>query len=186
MEASEPPASSSKYPSLEVITYTGSGDDVVEIQSIKDGYVFRISGNQAGRHFAVKGYDEAGNPTELFVNTTDPYSGITIDETLTTRTLEISSAGEWAVELVPLSMLDCISTGQTFSGSGDNVLIILDCGTKAEITGNDEGRHFAVKSYGNSINLLVNTTDPYSGTVMLKGSPVLFEITAVGSWTITL
>ena len=45
----------------------------------------------------------------------------------------------------------------------------------------------AVKSYGmNGNELMVNTTDTYSGTVMVKGEPFMLVITAVGDWSITL
>ena len=53
----------------------------------------------------------------------------------------------------------------------------------AHIIGNSASRYFGITSYDNSgetIDLLVNTTDPYEGTVVLKSDTVLFEINAVG------
>ncbi len=51
------------------------------------------------------------------------------------------------------------------------------------------GGHFAVKGYheDGSYDLLVNTTDPYSGKVMFKCKDELcfFEITGERAWTIT-
>lgn len=32
---------------------------------------------------------------------------------------------------------------------------------------------------------MVNTTDKYNGNVMIKGDPIIIEITAEGEWTIT-
>ena len=72
--------------------------------------------------------------------------------------------------------------------SEDNT-IILDMDTRlgtAEINGNDDGAYFGVKSYGDSEDLLVNTTEPYSGTVKLKYDPEVLRITAEGDWNVTL
>lgn len=54
------------------------------------------------------------------------------------------------------------------------------------ITGNKGGRHFGVTGYGDSDwDLMVNTTDPYEGTVRLpKGDFVVLEINAIGNWEI--
>lgn len=171
---------------IKPITYTGSGDSVLEIESIKEGYVFYIEGNKSSRHFAVKGYDANGKSTGLFVNTTDTYKGITIDSTLSTVTLEISAVGSWSVELRPFGRLDTISKGETLKGSGDDVILVLSYGNTADISGNAGEHHFAVKSYGkNGNNLMVNTTDKYRGTVMLKNAPTLLEVNAEGDWSIT-
>lgn len=168
------------------ISYTGSGDDVISISPFDGVYVFRISGNQGGNHFAVKGYDSTGNSTELLVNTTDPYSGITLDPSQSTSTLEISSTGSWNIDLVSIYEMPTISQGQQVSGTGDAVLQVLSYGTTASITGNDVSAHFAVKSYGTKGNdLMVNTTDPYSGKVMLKDDPIILQIMSEGDWSIT-
>ena len=56
----------------------------------------------------------------------------------------------------------------------------------AKITGNTESQHFAVISYGKTSDLLVNTTDPYDGTVILSSDVILLEINAVGDWLIEI
>jgi len=80
-----------------------------------------------------------------------------------------------------------------FNGSGDDIISIVkeeeDLPYLLFINGNEEERHFAVKSYdenGNYLDLLVNTTEKYIGTVPID-LPVgtntkMLEITATGKW----
>ena len=178
--------SSESIPEPEPVIYTGNGDDVIDVTPPDGVWVLHVIGNNEKRHFAVKGYDSAGNSTELFVNTTDPYNGTTLDPSFSTATLEISATGEWTIEFLPATTLRTISEGETVTGSGDTVLLVNSYGSSATITGNTAGRHFAVKSYGNSANnLMVNTTDPYEGKVMIKGEPILLEINSIGEWSIS-
>ncbi|RKM55280.1 hypothetical protein D6853_11210 [Butyrivibrio sp. X503] len=169
----------------EASVYEGSGDSVIELEDRTDAWVLYVKGNSSGRHFSVKGYNEDGNGTELFVNTTDKYEGITLDPSLSTTILEISATGDWHIEQRSIFTLDIVQAGDIYTGSGDSVLLVASYGKTAKITGNKSERHFAVKSYGSSRNsLLVNTTDKYEGTVMMKGEPMMIEIKAVGDWTI--
>jgi hypothetical protein len=57
---------------------------------------------------------------------------------------------------------------------------------KAAVAGNAKARHFALISYGTDgyIDLLVNTTDPYEGQVLLRPNVVLLEVKAEGPWSI--
>ena len=166
--------------------FEGNGDSVISLNNRSDAWVLYVKGNSEERHFSVKGYDASGNSTELFVNTTDSYEGITIDPSQSTTLLEIKATGSWTIEQRSSFTLDSISEGQTYYGNGDNVILVKSYGTSAYIQGNDAGRHFSVKSYGSkSSKLLVNTTDPYNGTVLLKGDPYLLVIKAKDNWTIT-
>ena len=81
------------------------------------------------------------------------------------------------------------------SGSGDAVVDFDNPFTigVAHITGNKEGRHFAVESYGKDgegIDLLVNATDPYDGVRPLdfRGEvhTTRFVVKAPGKWEIEI
>lgn len=168
------------------VVYTGSGDDAVQIGTLDWGCAFHITGNQEGGSFSVRGYDADGTFVGRFVDTSEPYEGITLDPVQETAVLEVSAAGEWTIELMPVFSLDAISAGETVSGSGDSVLLVSSFGTTATITGNEGERHFSVRTYGTEGNeLLVSTTDAYEGTVTLAGDPLLLQINAVGEWTVT-
>ncbi|MCL4257651.1 MAG: hypothetical protein KJZ53_03870, partial [Anaerolineales bacterium] len=56
----------------------------------------------------------------------------------------------------------------------------------AVIEGNASSRYFGVFSYGNDIDLLVNTTDPYSGTQIIDRSAIVIEVVADGAWSISI
>ena len=173
--------------------YRGAGDDVISITKPVNGPVLLyISGNSGGNHFAVKGYDDNGSMTSLLVNTTDTYSGVVpldLGKRKSTSTLEISANGSWSVKIRPIDYASKINPPDISTGSNDDVLWIDGNAKIAQISGNDQGRHFAVKcydKYGNLKKLLLNTTNPYNGKVLLPKNALLLEVSAVGGWTILL
>ncbi len=85
----------------------------------------------------------------------------------------------------------------TYEGSGDDYIQIEkamdELPAAAMIFGNSAGRHFSITSYtasGDYIDLLVNTTDKYSGTVPIDlgitEKAKYLEINAVGTWSINI
>lgn len=169
------------------VVYTGSGDDVIEVTPPEGIWVLRATGNASGRYFAIKGYNSLGEQTELFVNTTEPYSGTTVAPLADVAMLEITAHGDWTIELVSALEMQIVSGGESISGTGDSVFLVHNPGSTATISGNSDSRYFAVISYGtDSIDMMVNTTDEYSGTVMLNGTPVFIAVTAVGDWEVKL
>ena len=172
------------------IVLTGTGDSIVDVDNYFKFAIVHIVGNSSGRHFAVINYSEDGESIDLLVNTSDPYDGIKPldfrNGEHTTR-FEINATGEWTIEILPISYARILTVPGSIEGSGDEVFF-LD-GSKpdiAKITGNNESRHFAVLSYGSSSDLLVNTSDVYSGTVLVDGDTVAIEVTAQGEWSIEI
>lgn len=171
----------------EPVVYSGSGDSVLEIDPPEGPYFFHITGNSGAHHFSVKAYDSADEYLELLVNTTEPYEGITMDGTLTTSLLEISSEDDWAIELLPAAYIPSYTSGDTVTGSGDTVFYVSDIGKTADISGNSDAHHFSVRAISNyGYDLLVNETEPYSGKVKLDADTFLFVVTAESDWAITL
>lgn len=170
------------------VTYTGSGDDVVEIPPFPGAlYVFEITGNDAERNFAVKTYTSNGEYSELLVNTLDKYHGITMDPGFDVSTIEVKSAGDWTIIQRSIYDMDIMQSGQTYNGTGDSIVLVKGGGSTATITGNDAERNFIVRVYNSQgrSSLLVNELDKYTGNVMLN-DPVIFQISAVGDWSIAL
>lgn len=166
-------------------TYEGSGDDVIQIEKPEDGPVmFYVKGNDGARHMAIEGYDENDNRTSLFVNTTVPYEGITLDPQGTTTLLEISASGPWTIEA--RSTRSARTLIDTIEGNGDEVILVDSDASVASIAGNPNERHFSVTGYSPNRNLMVNTTDVYDGTVRMDRDTILLEVTAAGDWTISL
>ncbi|HYI14231.1 MAG TPA: hypothetical protein VEX37_02495 [Thermomicrobiales bacterium] len=178
-------------PAPQPVVYSGSGDNVIDIQKpggADAAVVAYVRGNAESRHFAVENFGASGEQIALLVNTTDPYEGIVPMDfrsgEQTTR-LQITSTGEWYIEIRPLSTVRHSGAPGVIEGTGDDVFIVDGEPDTALITGNADSRHFAVIAYGERSNLLVNTTDPYDGRVIVAGDTVVVEVTAVGGWTIT-
>jgi hypothetical protein len=83
----------------------------------------------------------------------------------------------------------------TYSGNGTNVIDIQKPGdvVLAYIRGNAGSRYFGVESYddtGEQVDLLVNTTDPYEGVVLMDirdgDHSTRLQVTAEGEWSIEL
>ena len=182
----EPAPAEETFIPPEPITYTGSGDDYFDISPFDSLYYFQITGNSDARHFSVTGYDSSGNYTELFVNTTDYYTGSVLDSEQNTRTLEVKAEGDWTITIVSLYTAPVVKAGETYSGIDDAVLLIPLGSSSAVINGNSWSRHFAVKTYGDGFDLLVNTVDPYSGTVRVDSDATVMTVTAEGGWSILL
>lgn len=176
-------------PPPEPIELSGTGDSVVDIDKWSGPAVVRISGNASQRHFAVISYDAQGNRLDLLVNTTNPYEGVRpLDffQNQHTSRFEISATGPWQIEV--LSLLEgapVVDIPGPAEGSGDSVILLDAQADIATITGNAAGSHFAIIGYGPSgRNLMVNTTDPYEGSVQVVPGVFILDITAVGDWVI--
>lgn len=169
------------------IEYTGTGDSVIFLDDIPSGWVLYAEGNAEDRYFCIQGYDDNDQLTKLFVNTTEPYSGTTIDGNFATTQLEITATGEWRIEIRPLIGCDTITVGEPYKSTGDAVLIVSGDAKTADIYGNARAAYFGVHAIGaGSSYLLVNTTEAYSGTVKCKNNPQFIVVIASDEWGIRL
>ena len=167
--------------------FTGSGADVVDFNYTEPAIV-HIVGNSSWSYFGVKSYDSNGNQVDLLVNTTDAYEG-TVPINFTKRDkasrFAIDAVGEWTIEIKPLNEARFVSVPGTVVGNGDDVIVLT--GKKpdlAHIVGNSDSRYFGVIGYSQTRDLLVNTTDPFDGKVILNKDTIVLVITASGEWTI--
>lgn len=171
------------------VIVTGNGGDVVDAENPYDVAIVHITGNSAGRHFSVKNYGEDNEEYDLLVNTTDPYDGYRLLDSMEdehTVRFQIEGQGEWTIEIFPLYEGNEIGVPGTYQGNGDDVLIIRGQEPDtAKIVGNADGRYFGVFAYTkNERDLLINTTDPYDGKVLLPPGTLLIEVKAKGDWYI--
>lgn len=188
-EVPEPPKGEEKADSIQdytftdsFFTYSGTGDDVVTGLTV-EYYSFLKVTHLGDKHFAIKAhYDDT---YDLLVNTTDPYDGgCTLLYPNKEYTLEVIASGSWNVEAFRIGT----SSTDSFSGTGDVITPICRSTSNVYEIIADGDEHFAVKGYheDGSYDLLVNTTDPYSGKVMFNGKDELcfFEITGTREFTI--
>jgi hypothetical protein len=176
------------------IVYEGTGDDVIKIEK-PDGVVACIiftQGNAEGDHFAVMGLDaDLDFNGQLLVNTGEPYEGVVgLDfRGEATTYLEITATGEWYIELRSVGAARSVQVPGTITGNSDDIILVvggLDGGI-VSIEGNKGGNYFGVAAHtlSEDYNLLVNTTDPYEGTVILPNETFLIEVWAEEAWVIT-
>jgi hypothetical protein len=163
----------------------------VDIEKWPGPALARISGNQGGAHFAVTALNDAGESLDLLVNTVEPYSGtrpLDFTDGAHTARFEVAATGDWQIEVLPvIGNIEVVDVPGTATGTGDNVIALGDPADVATITGNSAASHFAVIGYGGLFSdLLVNTTDPYEGQVIISEDTFLLAITAVGDWSIEL
>jgi len=176
--------------------YEGAGDDFIEIEKPAEINIMHIVGNRADSFFAVQGYDAEGNLTDLFVNTTSPYEGavaLDFDDDKDTTHLEIEAASgdEWSIYVLPIEATEYwVEVPGEITGENDSIVIILGSPTMANIEGNEADSFFAIIGWLEQdgwlvgSDLLVNTTDPYEGTVRMESNTMILQIEAVGAWTI--
>ena len=196
---SEPTATPEPTAIPEPVTLTGTGDSVVDAEGwqCQPGLV-HITGNAGGRFFAVENFDADGERLELLANTTDPYDGWRpldwMDDECTTR-FQVQGAGDWTITLFPLAPIPEVDRHRmgipgTYEGEGDDVIILAGAANTpdlANVSGNADGRFFAVMAWTakrGSDQLLINTVDPYEGTVILDPTTLAIEVRAVGAWTV--
>jgi len=155
--------------------------------------VLAIVGNAAGRHFTVESYDSTGSYLDLLVNAAAPYEGVRPlnfgPEPHASR-LEISATGPWTITVSAIrhATLDdrWLLLPAQYTGSGDDVFFFQNAPGNATFAGSDEGRHFGVIGYNGGWQLLVNTTEPYSDTVVLHPNTWALEIEATGPWSASI
>ena len=79
----------------DTVVFTGSGDDIIDLDVTGYYYVFHITGNAEGNYFAVITYDGYGMYDDLLVNTTDPYSG-KVKLGKDTTIVAVKASGDWS------------------------------------------------------------------------------------------
>lgn len=177
-----PPPTATPLP----VVVTGKGDSVVDAENPYEVAMVHIVGNRASRHFSVTNYGPGNVEFDLLVNTTDPYDGYRVIDFGTnehTVRFEVKATGAWTIEILSLSTAP-IADGN-ISGENDGVFLVRGLPGKASIIGNSAGRYFGVECWGRDgwNDLLVNTTDPYNGTVLIKGDVILCAVRANGEWS---
>ena len=107
-----------------------------------------------------------------------------------TAWLEVNASGDWVIEAIPLKLAwqdHVLNVPGTFEDSRDNVIFLGDnYPDRAKIQGNAHSGYFGVIAYNGGWDLLVNTTDPYDGTVKLHRDSYALEIKATGPWSISI
>ena len=182
-----------KTPEPTPIILSGTDNAIVSIDKWDGPALIHIKGKPQDWLFTVKGegFYVSNNVDGL------PYDGVRLLDGLPgfhTEQLEIEAEGVWAIEIYPLTNQyignRLLSAPTTYEGNGDDVLFLEDGSLyRVIITGNTASRNFSIWAYSDfvfDIDLLVNTTDTYKGTVDLPEWVKRLEIEAEGPWSLEL
>lgn len=165
-------------------TYTGRGDDVVQIKKDDGPAIVTFACAKCSANTVLQ--SDGGD--SLLVNTIGSYSGrrlIDAADGSTTSTLTVKATGSWKITVA--SGLASAKVGaMSVSGRGDDVAVLTGTTSKAAITNKGGSSNFVVQVYGSSgfPDLAVNTIGGYSGTVPLDG-PSAIAVSSTGNWSIT-
>lgn len=182
----EPPPTATPVP--EPISLSGSGDAVERVDKWPGPAIVQAAGNAGAAHFAITPYDASGEMVDLLVNTTSPYAGSTWLPAESTR-LEITAEGEWSIDILPLASAIPVPAPGLIEGDGDAVMVVEGAPDIATVRGNEVGDHFAIMAYdefGQMVDLLVNTVDPYDGQVIVDRDAKFLVLTGSGAWSIQM
>ena len=177
------------------LEFTGKGNAVFYIDKWEGPALIHIvyEPNREYEMFSVMG----GGPS-FFVASDERYDGVRLIDILPglqTESIEVSAESEWFIEIFPLSAEHItnrlITNPQTFQGIGDDVIFISPGENyQAIIKGNSRSTNFFVMAFQDDIgpytgtDLLVNTIDPYEGTIDIPNETTALQIEAVGPWSI--
>lgn len=180
----------SPFEFTERIELSGSGDDVVDLEIPGGEPAILIISYRGSGNFAVWTNDSYGDQLDLVVNTIGTYSGvrpINLAEGEEVSFLEITAEGSWAITAAPLFYADTIPASGDYSGRGDDVLLDLESTGASRATITHSGTdNFAIWVYGDETDLIVNEIGRYQGTVLVPAGTILWDITADGTWAISL
>jgi hypothetical protein len=176
----------------ESIVIKGKGADVVDIDIPFDLAIAHITGNKASRHFSIVSYNKNGEYVDLLVNVSDPYEGtvpIGFEGNQITR-FEVDAVGEWTIEILPLSSARTFSIPGKIEGTGCDIIVMTNgVPDVAKVTGNAQADHFSIVGYdlsGNYVDLLVNTSDPFEGKVLIDKEIAILVVDSTGPWAIDI
>lgn len=172
------------------VVYSGTGDTILQIElpAGPDSIGIATMTHSGRANFAVWSLDANLEQSGLLVNEIGNYSGtvpfnLEFGEQITA--FEISADGAWTVTLRDVLSVREAPQGASTTGQGDDVLVYRGDATVADIS-HTGSSNFAVWSFGDRSDLLVNEIGAYTGQVRWQAGAALIQVSADGAWTIAL
>lgn len=185
LPTSTPRPTATATPLPEPVTYSGSGDDVVEIEWPAGNIAIMTITYTGGRNFSIWTLDSSGDKIDLEVNHIGGYSGTRPFNFFEEPAfIEVGASGSWEIVIKPLGDANRV-LAFPFDGLGDDVVIIESGLQSGRVTISHSGaRNFAVWAFDSSgaRDLLVNEVGSYTGTVLFRDY-FLLDVKADGAWT---
>ncbi|WP_437584268.1 TM2 domain-containing protein [Paramicrobacterium sp. CJ85] len=172
------------FGTFEVITASGSGDDVIALPAdVEAGIV--TAEHSGSANFIVSVLDANNASTgDLLVNAIGSYTGTTaygINALGDGVNLQVQASGPWSITISPISAAPELAE----SGSGDAVFLYNGDAASAEFSHTGDANFIVTEEtrVGVGFGLLINEIGNYSGTVPLSAGPSVIVIKASGDWT---
>jgi len=169
------------------VVLKGTGDSVVDFIFPDVPAIAHIISTSPGGNFAVW---SKGDSEDLLVNTIGAYDGIlpiNLQQGEQVKRFKVNATGEWSITISHISSSRKLKVPGSINGNGDDVFILNgEVPDIATISCSQSSGNFAVWSYGNQSDLLVNTIGAYDGKVELSQDTVLIKIKAEGPWKVDI
>lgn len=183
-EPIDPPGEADQWASFETQTYTGSGDDVIDLpDGATEGMI--TASHDGDANFIIDVLTSAGDSTlDLPVNTIGSYEGTTAfgmyDINDDPDRLQVSADGAWEITVAPFA--DAPTLELPAEGDGDAVFVYSGGASAWHLTHAGEA-NFIVDSTAEVMGL-VNEIGAYDGTVPVSDETAVITIRADGAWTV--
>ncbi len=182
--ASAADAYASKWGTFKSQTFSGTGDDVIELPAaVKAGVITAAHDGEA--NFVIWALDTTLAESGLQVNTIGSYSGSTEFgvgyASKKTKGFEVTADGSWSVTVKPLTATAKLPT----SGSGDGVFKYTG-GTPVWKVSHSGDSNFVIWEYctNGGTKLIANKIGAYRGTLRGLGGTCILAVHADGAWSI--
>ncbi len=170
------------------IPYAGDSNSVISVDILSGSKIVEFSCPRCAGYTSVWA-DSTDGSSDLLVNTVGAYSGRTLPGFLDWTSvrydsLEITADSAWTLQLLDVS--SARQVGSSFSGSGDDVVLVNAPGNVATMSHHGSG-YFGVWSvdYNGDVNLLANTVGDFWGRVPAL-TPALMKIESEGNWQLDI
>ena len=169
--------------------FFGEGNSRFEVDFPDDFVgVIHVIGNSQGGEFTVKNHDQDGELIGILVNSTEPYDGIRPLDFVNfqnTKEIEVNAEGSWEIKITDIFNAPFLNMPGGFTQSGDYVVVLGGGAPNSAYIRKDEAMGtFRILGYGNSMQVLFDTTEPVEGIIPISADIVALEIQAKGEWTI--
>ncbi|MEU9819252.1 hypothetical protein ACIGG9_15815 [Pseudonocardia alni] len=180
-----PPTTSAPRPDPAPQSFTGTGDEVVRLNSPRDTAIVTFSCKDCSSNVIVKS-DE-----DTLVNEIGSYSGTTLygirgsSSTAPLTRLQITADAAWTLTIGGIEAAREVGSFPA-KGSADDVIMVNSPRDVAHLTHDGDSNFVVYAISGSDSDLVVNEIGVYEGTVILPadGGRLLLVITADGNWTV--
>jgi len=171
-------------------SFSGTGAEVVMLESLGDDVFFAAVTHQGSSNIALWSVDENGQDLDLLVNDIGNYEGqVALNFSEDPAAIRVEADGDWTIDLVPLSEAPRWDGETTYEATGDSIVIVdgvADGLTPVTLTHQGES-NFAIWAWGESYpDLIVNDIGTYDGTTLLPDGSLVLQVDADGAWTIAV